>query len=397
MMEKEKSGLTEKENSTSPRDYLSIRGHVAALDGMRGLAISLVLFHHLWPWEWSTTVSKALSKVSAISWFGVDLFFVLSGFLITGILLDQRSRPKYFVNFLARRTLRIFPAYFLFLAICFLVLPAFMASQGWATDEIDHSRDDIWWYLLYGSNYLWSRTDPVVASLIGSSAAIAQTPDFLALTWSLAVEEQFYLVWPLLVFVFWRRLSKPIIVLVISAILIRLFLVLTVQEWSVASYMSLFARVDSLALGAALAYYARSSRFRPIVWDRVAFFGVFVCLPVSFLYQVKFLGPGDQFFTVLGYTITSLGFAGLLAMVVRKRKSLVKPLFESRPLTWLGRYSYAQGGAINPALFDPLFGHVLIDAPVRMALVILITIGIAWLSFHFYEAHFLRLKRYFTS
>jgi peptidoglycan/LPS O-acetylase OafA/YrhL len=155
------------------------------------------------------------------------------------------------------------------------------------------------------------------------------------------------------------------------------------------------------------------------VWDRIAFFGVFVCLPVSFLYQVKFLGPGDQFFTVLGYTITSLGFAGLLAMVVRKRKSLVKPLFESRPLTWLGRYSYgiylyhmlvwfvshrlwnaelnAQGGAINPALFDPLFGHVLIDAPVRMALVIIITIGIAWLSFHFYEAPFLRLKRYFTS
>src|SRR5690606_14821333 len=86
------------------------QGHIAELDGLRGIAILLVIVHHFWP---DTGPLLAAYDVVHLGWIGVDLFFVISGFLITGILLDTRGERGYFRNYLARRALRVFPLYYL--------------------------------------------------------------------------------------------------------------------------------------------------------------------------------------------------------------------------------------------------------------------------------------------
>lgn len=404
----------------TPERTLHIRGHVPSLDGLRGLAILLVLFHHLWPWEWSTAVTTGISKASQISWFGVDLFFVLSGFLITGILLDSRGRTGYLKNFIARRTLRIFPAYFLFLGICFLALPVLLGLLGLHDPVSDTSKRDAWWYVLYASNYLWMRSDPAIMESIGMGPAleIQPTVEYLGLTWSLAVEEQFYLIWPLVVLVFGSRLNRPILAVATLSILLRLLLLLTVQNWAAGAYMSSLCRADSLVIGAGMAYYVRSPGFRAETWSRFASAGLYVFLPLSVLYQAFIRGPGDPLFTVIGYSVTALGFAGLLATAVQRRSSRLRPIMESPVLAWLGRYSYGiylfhmlvwyvshrvlnaelapDGSPLDPDAFSPLLGSTLVDAPARMIMVVSVTAVLAWLSFHLYEKRFLRLKKYFA-
>jgi peptidoglycan/LPS O-acetylase OafA/YrhL len=406
--------------ASAAEKYLQIKGHVPALDGLRGLAILLVLFHHLWPWEWSTRVTTSISKLSHISWFGVDLFFVLSGFLITGILLDSRKKAGYFKNFILRRTLRIFPAYFLFLGICFFGLPLVLSLLGIQDVTLESAKRDMWWYFLYVSNYLWIPSDPVIMDFLGLGPAreIAPTVEYLGLTWSLAVEEQFYLIWPLIVFFFSRKLHRPIVIVLLFSIALRLFLLMTVQNWSAGAYMSSLCRADSLVLGAAMAHYCRSTTFNPVTWNRFAAIGLYFCLPLSILYQTFVRGPGDPFFTVIGYTITALGFAGLLATVVRRQSSSLRSVVESRTLAWFGKYSYGiylyhmliwhflqkiynaelkpDGSPFDPALFSPMFGNILIDAPIRMMMVGALTMLLAWLSFKLYEQRFLHLKKYFS-
>jgi peptidoglycan/LPS O-acetylase OafA/YrhL len=369
---------------------------------------------------WNPSLATGISKLSQISWFGVDLFFVLSGFLITGVLLDSRGKSGYLKNFIARRTLRIFPAYFLFLGICFLAVPALLGFFGTQDGALEAAKGDIWWYLLYASNYLWIQNDPAIMGLmgIGTANALGPTVEYLGLTWSLAVEEQFYLLWPFVVLAFGRKLNRPIFVVVCSAILLRLFLLLSVENWSAGAYMSSVCRADSLVIGAAMAYYARSTRFRAVNWNRFANLGLYVFLPLSVMYQAFVQGPGDPLFTVVGYTVTALGFAGLLAAVVRNRSSWLKLVMETRILAWFGKYSYGiylfhmlvwflshkvlnaelapDGTPLDPAAFNPLFSNILLDAPIRLALVTGLTALLAWVSYHYFEKRFLRLKRYFT-
>src|ERR671910_1052032 len=100
-------------------------GVIPALDGLRGIAIILVLLHHFTFYRPTAGIDARIGDVVFFFWTGVDLFFVLSGFLITGILLDTRDSKRYFTTFYARRTLRIFPLYYLVLFLAFVVLPKF--------------------------------------------------------------------------------------------------------------------------------------------------------------------------------------------------------------------------------------------------------------------------------
>ena len=156
---------------------------------LRAIAILLVMVFHyeVRDWPWRSGVAWPLWAVIREGWLGVDLFFVLSGFLITGILLDTRGLPGYFRNFYARRTLRIFPVYYGYLVAVFVLLPPVVSSVAATPAGVQ------WWFWTYASN------------LPLGVEGWRFSPGFVSHFWSLAIEEQFYLVWPAIVLFARRR------------------------------------------------------------------------------------------------------------------------------------------------------------------------------------------------
>jgi peptidoglycan/LPS O-acetylase OafA/YrhL len=209
--------------------------YIPELDGIRGLAVCMVFADHMLG-GWATP-ADTLARVPALvrfilghGWLGVDLFFVLSGFLITGILLDSREKPNYFRNFYARRFLRIIPLYYTVIAVMWLCYggPAryFVLSY------------------LFLANF--------------ASAFRANVPHGAGVFWSLAVEEHFYLLWPLLV----RILSRRNLALFAFGVVV---FVPTLRLWAESariSYEAIYSysyfRFDGLALGALLAIWVRT-------------------------------------------------------------------------------------------------------------------------------------------
>src|SRR5690349_13571972 len=176
---------------------------ISELDGLRALAIIPVIFLHTYPrdgmWRWLRVVGDA-------GWMGVDLFFVLSGFLITGILYDTLGERHCYRNFIARRTLRIFPLYFGCLCV-FVSLARWFSPSDW--DRMN-AWGGPWWFFVYLGNVreVWMNSSPPIFSFVPM--------------WSLQVEEQFYLVYPLIVLSLGRsHLKRFLIACVIAAPLIR--------------------------------------------------------------------------------------------------------------------------------------------------------------------------------
>jgi peptidoglycan/LPS O-acetylase OafA/YrhL len=244
-------------------EHVSKRVHLPALDGLRGIAILLVLMVHSVPdIHGNSTAVAALNSFFHSGVFGVDLFFVLSGFLITGILLDSKDSPHYFRSFYIRRILRLFPVYYGFLVVLIVIVPAIHHLAGLNLPEY---HGNWWWYLLYFSN--WKLNHEADTSL--------------GQFWSLALEEQFYLIWPVTVYLLPRR------VLVWWCCLLGAIAV--AMRWTlVGKGIDLYAitpsRLDTLVIGALLAIAVRDSIWRdriyryrkPLTLVTVAAFLVFV-------------------------------------------------------------------------------------------------------------------------
>ena len=169
------------------------RPHYPALDGLRGLAILLVVFYH----------NFDFINYSVFGWIGVDLFFVLSGYLITTILVSTVNSPNYLRNFFLKRVLRIFPLYYLCLFIFLIIFPLVGLYQQEMKFYIDHQ----WWFWFYLQNWLLSFRFPTVGN-------------FLNHFWSLGVEEQFYLVWPFIIL--WLRKPKKLLIFILFILLLLL-------------------------------------------------------------------------------------------------------------------------------------------------------------------------------
>jgi len=230
---------------------------VPAFDGLRGVAIlSVMIFHfvifrisfdEIRPGELGGDAGLTLLQLSMCGWAGVDLFFVLSGFLITRILLNARGRAGYFRVFYFRRILRIFPAYYAALVVL-LVIPRLFPSL---VRGVAHIHSSIW---------LWTYLSNVLLATHGWDSV----PETMQHFWSLAIEEQFYLLWPWLIFVLSRRRAIWVcVLLMVGAPLLRAFLMSTGNP--TAGYVLTPARVDTLAAGALLALWAQSEA----EWSRV--------------------------------------------------------------------------------------------------------------------------------
>jgi peptidoglycan/LPS O-acetylase OafA/YrhL len=298
---------------------------IPSLDGFRGVAMLIVVACHL---IWATGPLVPLDQVLVRGWVGVDLFFVLSGFLITGILVDARSRDGYFADFYRRRALRIFPIYFLLLAIYFYLVPMIIRASGARLHfEYLHLIRFQEWYWLYGVNILhvivpnrdWVGTDPL---------------------WSLSVEEQFYLVWPLVIYLVpRRRLALACGTIIAAAIMFRLWLILG-RNAPYAAYVLTPARMDALGMGALLAVLARDERAS--AWLRRNARAILAVAAVTGLGMIVVFGEAlmDPAMGTIGYTTTALfGAAVILHLLAFRDSSMAHAL--ARPfMRNLGAWSY---------------------------------------------------------
>ncbi len=350
---------------------------IPELDGLRGIAILLVLGFHYKP---ATGLLTYLEGLFASGWIGVDLFFVLSGYLITGILLDSASQPHYYRNFVVRRSLRIFPLYYACMALyCVLnYLPNPVNLRDFLTNG------SAWWYLIYLGN---------LQTFLQNSwpGAAILTP-----LWSLQVEEQFYLSFPFIAKLGRKRLAWILASCVIGAPVLRIALAVFLPRNMMGAYTLMPCSIDALAMGGLVAIAAREwpSRLkgRWIGWLTAASTATVVLFCI-FWHDT----PWSLAMRTVGFTALDLAFAGVLMMLIGWRQPLLLRVCHMKVLVWMGTISYGLYLLHLPALviarrwLAPLLG-IAPSGSTAFFVMFGLAIAMAWISWAFFESPILRLR-----
>ena len=371
-------------SSSSPSS--TPRQRYPALDGLRGIAILLVLIFHSLDIQLDAIPNPFIHAIAISGWSGVSLFFVLSGFLITGILLDAPKGRRGLGNFYARRALRILPLYYVTLLIFFYVIPRGPFPElAWHDD-----RQLLYWTFLQN----WA---------IAARGSFLDAPNLNHL-WSLNIEEQFYLFWPLLVFGLGRRRLLWLCgALIVGCLGLRVVLFLQDVPW-VSIYIMTITRMDDLAVGAAIACLLRGPKGLAFMVPVARVVGSVCVLYV--VHQMVTTGGfllRGQWTTTLGFSVASLGFGSALIGVLSARSDgIVVRALTTRVLTVFGKYSYALYVVHLPIvifLMVPDGRNALWSGTMVYLWYVFLTIGlsfaVALLSWHVLEAPFLRLKTRF--
>ncbi|AMV32753.1 O-acetyltransferase OatA [Pirellula sp. SH-Sr6A] len=360
--------------------------HLPELDGIRGFAILIVTLYRYCK-EMDPTASTALAwikRLSPLGERGVDLFFVLSGFLITGILLRTRDRPHYFRNFMVRRALRIFPLYILALIVCLYVVPRLGGPSSFQVAAGEQV-------------YLWTYISNLRMAWV-NEWCFGPLDHF----WSLAVEEHFYLIWPAIVY--WiapKRLFRLCLAWVVLVLVARTFLARD-ADYGVAVDVHTFFRSDALSLGgmAAIAIYAN---YQPKVLKTAAA----ILAPLLFVVGIAIAWTGKRYFAIPNTLIPILFVCVLYWMMHRSKHDVWNRITRWSPLRSLGKYSYGMYVIQLPLVtlipassvlqWVPGSGSALVWFYLFYVWILFgLTYVLAWLSYHCFEKHFLAIKKRFA-
>ena len=362
---------------------------IPALDGVRGVAILLVLMFHQTILVPQNRLDSLIARLGGMGWVGVDLFFVLSGFLITGILLDAKGQAHYFRNFYARRVLRIFPLYYAVVFVSLVVLPHIHHPKA---QNFGRVRGDEVWYWTYLSNFIIAKRN-------------AWRHGILDVSWSLAIEEQFYLFWPTIVLLCSRRVLMGVCGILIGGALVFRTVMAGAGADTIFIFVSTPSYVDALAIGALLAAVARGAGGMAR-WIRPAWA---VVVASASLLVVLFVTRNETaespWMQTAGFSTLAILFGGVLVLA---SSSAAPAAFFAHPLLrTFGKYSYALylfnlplRAVVRDSIFTPEKVPALLHSRIPGQLLFYlaataISFVAAFASWHLYEKHFLRLKRFF--
>ena len=372
--------------------------HVPAIDGIRGLAVLMVMIHHDFVVIIQTHAQKIAFDILSTGWIGVELFFVLSGFLITGILLDTKREPHYFRNFYARRVLRIFPLFYLLAVFSFVVLPH-LPLPPIKAGRFNSVGSDQWMYWTFLVNVAIAKVN-------------LYRHGIMDVAWSLSIEEQFYLLWPLIVLGLRRRT-----LMIMCAFIIAGSPLLRLAAWELGFtgkqiYVLTPFRLDGLAAGALLAGLVRSSGRDRLVTSRNASIVAAVGL-VLFIGSVVIAGDPEsegRLVSIVGCSGAAIASLGLLSLTLSlPARSRLIGFFSSGAMRMFGKYSYAlylvhlplralvRDRFLKPEQFGQWPGGVFVAQTVFDIVSIALALAVAIASWYIIERPALSLKRFFPN
>jgi peptidoglycan/LPS O-acetylase OafA/YrhL len=357
--------------------------YIASLDGVRAVAVLLVFFFH------ASLIFPFFKAHFQGGFLGVDVFFVLSGFLITSILLQEFDRTEQinFKKFYLRRFLRLMPAFWLYLVVSF-----FFARRLFSESSADqlYSNNNFIYALFYLTNWQRAFNGSEIAGLVGH-------------TWSLAIEEQFYLLWAGILFLMLTRLKRNSVVF-LTATLICATALFRAFRWHGREsvdylYNAFDSRMDALLVGCLVSQIISWKMLSKSFLDS-RLFSIFamVCLLIAVVIIFNLNESYNSAFLYLGgFTIFALAIGVIVAWLAHnsknRSKNYLRNFLETKPLIWLGKTSYGfylwHSAAIS--FVFPIFGKPLIRLLAAFALSLLLTA----ISYYLIELPFLKLKEKF--
>lgn len=351
--------------------------YIPQLDGLRGLAILLVISFHYF----------GFIKIFSLGWAGVDLFFVLSGYLITSRLYFLKKQKKFFSSFYKNRALRILPVYFATLLIFFTVINFILPNKNF--DVFKYYNSNWWSFLLFFQNWTFINQMPY--------------PDHLLHFWTLAVEEQFYLIWPLFLFIFLD--SKKIYFITILVLIIIIFFrcTLYLQYPGLSDYQhyfyNTFCRMDSFIIGGLLFLLQQKKNLKELE--------IYLLIPIIFLVAGIYFTNTKQaniFITTAGYTFLAIFFAGIINFITLNPKSILSKFFRMGWLRFTGKISYGLyifhwivlitfQSKLKFLIYTDMKFNDTISYWISLIVCLVISFVISVVSFYFFESYFLKLKK----
>lgn len=373
--------------------------YIKGLDGLRAIAISWVMLAHVSAaskWNPNGQFDQIFQLISNTGWIGVQLFFVISGFLITKILLENKNRPKALKFFFIRRSLRIFPIYYFSLFLAFFIYPIVFEP----TARFSCEQDNQVWFWLYLNNWTRAYIDFKVFPHL----------------WSLAIEEQFYLIWPFIVTMLSRsRMVLVTVLMIFSAPIFRFYLYYHFPVWGEeseigarAAYNFTFARWDSIAIGSLLAIF--SSKKQTIEWLGNKALAIGAVLVFLIGYQTVMTGgfaAVSSGFGLFSQTLSAFLSGLILVVVLNNKWSISVRVLEQNFIRVVGKYSYAMYifhlpimliwiSCVKPIMVSNVENVGIIFVLVNYVSVFLLSFAIAALSWRYIESPILSLKTKFS-